>query len=159
MKIADAVKAYLDEGDWNYKEVQDGVFGGGLSGDNSNYQFLCITDEESRTFRFYLNINQAIPDDKRPLVSEFLTRANYGLMIGNFELDFTDGEVRYKTSTKVLDGELSANSIDYLIGVNLHTIDRYFPGIMKVCYSDASPEVACALVESSGGEESVGALN
>jgi hypothetical protein len=26
--------------------------------------------------------------------AEFITRANYGLIIGNFELDFEDGEIR-----------------------------------------------------------------
>jgi len=34
-------------------------------------------------------------------VNEFLTRANYGLNIGNFEMDFQDGEIRFKTAIDV----------------------------------------------------------
>ena len=34
-------------------------------------------------------------------IAEFLTRTNYSMIIGNFELDFADGEIRYKTSIDV----------------------------------------------------------
>ncbi len=34
-------------------------------------------------------------------VAEFITRANFGIVIGNFEIDFSDGEIRYKTSIDV----------------------------------------------------------
>ena len=30
-------------------------------------------------------------------MAEYLHRANYGLRVGNFELDYDDGEIRYKT--------------------------------------------------------------
>ena len=40
----------------------------------------------------------ARPEEMRVPMAEFLTRANYGLRIGNFEMDFEDGEVRYKSS-------------------------------------------------------------
>jgi len=42
------------------------------------------------------------------LKDKFLTRANYGMMIGNFEMDFTDGEIRYKTSIDVEGDKLSS---------------------------------------------------
>ena len=32
-------------------------------------------------------------------VSEVLVRANWGLSVGNFEIDVSDGEVRFKTSS------------------------------------------------------------
>ncbi len=38
------------------------------------------------------------PEEKRLAIAEFVARANDGLRIGNFELDFGDGEVRYKRS-------------------------------------------------------------
>ena len=38
------------------------------------------------------------PVEQRSAISEFITRANYGLTNGNFEMDFNDGELRYKTN-------------------------------------------------------------
>ena len=32
---------------------------------------------------------------KRQDIAEYLTRANYGMVMGNFEMDYSDGEIRY----------------------------------------------------------------
>jgi hypothetical protein len=48
-------------------------------------------------------------------VAEFLTRANSGMVIGNFELDFADGEIRYKTSIDVEGDKLSYAIIKRLV--------------------------------------------
>ena len=44
----------------------------------------------------YTTLLQAVPEEKRSAVAEFITRANYGLPGGNFEMDWRDGELRYK---------------------------------------------------------------
>ncbi len=75
-------------------------------------------------------------------VAEYLTRANYGLTIGNFELDFSDGEVRYKVTNFCGDIDLDQEVIDRQVGCGYSMMDRYFPGIMKVMYSGVSPEDA-----------------
>lgn len=38
--------------------------------------------------------------------AEFLTRANYGLVFGNFEMDMHDGEIRYKPSFRAAEKPL-----------------------------------------------------
>jgi hypothetical protein len=40
-------------------------------------------------------------------MAEYLTRANYGLILGNFAMDMADGEVHYKVSVDFEDGLLS----------------------------------------------------
>jgi len=45
---------------------------------------------------------------KRGAVAEFINRANYGIIIGNFEMDFADGEIRYKTSIDVQGDKLTS---------------------------------------------------
>ena len=49
-----------------------------------------------------------VAEEQRQIVAELLARINYGLNIGNFELDMTDGEIRYKTSIDVEGGELTS---------------------------------------------------
>ncbi|MEO3704272.1 hypothetical protein [Trichormus azollae] len=38
---------------------------------------------------------------QRMAVAEFIARGNFGIVIGNFEIDFSDGEIPYKTSIDV----------------------------------------------------------
>ncbi len=79
--------------------------------------------------------------------AEYLTRANYGLRIGNFEMDFSDGEVRYKTSIDVKGGNLTPSMVKVIVYANLHTMDRYLPGIMEVIFTEHSPKQVIDTVE------------
>ena len=56
---------------------------------------------------------------------KFLIRANYGMMIGNFEMDFTDGEIHYKTSIDVEGDKLSSALIKRLVYANVMMMDEY----------------------------------
>ncbi len=99
-------------------------------------------------FLFYSYCPVKAPENKRPILGDFLTRANYGLFIGNFEMDYNDGETRYKTSIDVEDDELSPALIKRLVYNNLAVMDKYLPGIMAVIYGGASPTEAIAQVEN-----------
>jgi hypothetical protein len=81
-------------------------------------------------------------------IAEFLTRANSGTIIGNFELDFTNGEIRYKTSIDVQGDSLSSELIKQLVYVNVTMMDEYLPGIMSVIYGEVEPKDASAQIES-----------
>ena len=76
-----------------------------------------------------------------------MTRINYGLNIGNFEMDMHDGEIRYKTSIDVEGGELSSRMVETLIAVNISTTDRYFPSFTDVIYAGTIPADAVNLIE------------
>ena len=54
--------------------------------------------EENEAVFIFTNLPLKIPAPKRDKVSRFLMMVNYRLIIGNFELDYDDGEVRYKSS-------------------------------------------------------------
>src|SRR5438552_11284376 len=55
-------------------------------------------ENERQQFLFYSLCPVRVPQQSRAAISEFVTRANSGLIIGNFEMDFADGEVRFRTS-------------------------------------------------------------
>ena len=52
--------------------------------------------EEQAQLLFYSVCPVKAPEDMRPAMGEFLTRANYGVAVGTW-LDFDDGAIRYKT--------------------------------------------------------------
>jgi hypothetical protein len=70
-----------------------------------------------------------VPEERRMEVSHFLTRANYGLAAGNFELDFDDGEIRYKTAVQVTGETLDSMTIKRVVRTNGMAMETYLPGI------------------------------
>ena len=87
------------------------------------------------------------PERKEADMMEFLTRASYGLIIGNFELELEDGEIRYKTRIDVEEAELTAPLIKPVVYANVLTMDQYWPGLLAVLFGGASPDEALARVE------------
>ena len=78
----------------------------------------------------------------RPAVAETLHRANWGLRLGNFEMDYSDGEIRYHTALTVEDSLLSDAMLKHLFAANWSTMDRYASALMAVIYANKSPKGA-----------------
>jgi hypothetical protein len=90
----------------------------------------------------------AVPEEARTNAAIYLTLANFGLLIGNFEMDLLDGELRYKTSADFENCELPLRLVRNLVAANLRTMERYLPGLAVVA-EGADPRAAVAAVESS----------
>ena len=149
--LMNVVQGFLTQDEWNFRQLEDRpVLQMGFRGKNGNWQCYAQVKEEQQRFIFYSVCETNIPEAKRVLAAEFLTRANYGLIVGNFELDFSDGEVRYKTSVDVEGGELTADMVKSLVYVNVLTFDRYLPGLMSVIYADITPAAAIEKIEAAG---------
>jgi hypothetical protein len=116
----------------------------GANGDLRCYATVRVALEQ---FIFYAVAGVRVPEERRVAVAEFLTRANYGLRIGNFELDFADGEVRYKSSLDFEGEQLSDNLIRHAIYPAVEVMDKYLPGLLKVGFGGASPAEAIAEIE------------
>lgn len=87
-----------------------------------------------------------IPEPRRAAVGAFVSRANNGMVLGNFEFDLDDGELRFKTSIDVQGDRLSEALLDNLIEANTYCFGLYLPGIDDVL-AGATPEEAIAAVE------------
>lgn len=147
-----AVTAFLRSDEWPYSDMESGqVARTAFKGDNGQFACYAQARQEQQQFIFYSVCPVTVPDGKRPLVAEFLTRANYGMILGNFEMDYRDGEVRYKTSIDSNGEDLSEGLIRPVVYSNVMMMDRYLPGIMKLVYGDSyDAEAAIAEIENSG---------
>ena len=147
-RIYDAVIMFLRADNWNFTPVAR-QFEIWMSVEGQNGRLRCLAEarEEEKQFVFYSYYGVKVPENKRQASAEFLTRANYGLVIGNFEMDMSDGEVRYKTSIDVEDAPLPASEIQAMIYLNILVADRYLPGLMALLSGDVSPEQALAQVD------------
>ena len=89
------------------------------------------------------------PPAKKDEVAAFITRANFGMIIGNFELDYEDGEVRYKTSVDLEDVSELRILLRNMIYSNVLTMDKYLPGLMRVIFGGLSAVEAIKEIEGA----------
>lgn len=142
-----AMRFFVEDG-WKFTRIQGKpLLSLPFRGDHGNWQCWAQVLEERQQFIFYSVCPVNVPEGKRLAVAEYLTRANYGLVIGNFEMDFRDGEVRYKTSIDVEGAEIAPALVRNLVYANVITMDRYLPGLLGVIYGNLTPEQAIAQVE------------
>ena len=92
-----------------------------------------------------------IPPGCRPAVAEAVTRANYGMKMGKFELDYSSGELRFQIANAFTAEGLDAEIIRRLIGTAVHMVDHYFPAVMSIVYGNELPEDAIRHVEQPAG--------
>jgi hypothetical protein len=140
---------FFKEDDWPIVQIEgEPLLQMVFQGENGKWTCYAKAREDQEQFVFYSICPVNAPENKRLTVAEFLTRANSGMIIGNFEMDFEDGEIRYKTSIDVEGDSLSSALIKQLVYANVMMMDAYLPGIMSVIYGDVSPKDAIAQIES-----------
>lgn len=86
-------------------------------------------------------------EEHRRELMEFLTRANWGTVIGNFELDLGDGEVRYKSSVDIEGTEFTPTVFGNLVASAAFTLTTYYDALEAVCSGRQSAVEAIAMVE------------
>lgn len=103
----------------------------------------------------YLRREQQIAENNHNKVAEYLTYANYGLVLGNFEFDLNDGEVRYKASLPagkrigfLFSALPSKRELQHIVDVSVSTMVRYCKGINSLLDDpDLLPKQACMQIE------------
>jgi hypothetical protein len=127
------LRALFRENGWPFSDVRGApVLFSELSGVLGRWKFYAQVVEEQDLILLYSVCPLRVPEDRRTEVSEFLTRANYGLVAGNFELDFEDGEVRYKTALQRHVDGLDAATLKRVVRANGIAMETYLPGIGAV---------------------------
>ena len=139
---------YLMEDGWHPQKLNDrDVYRMGFNGKNGLLTCYAQIRIDAEQLICYAQAPIKVPEDRRPEVAEYLTRANYGMYIGNFEMDFNDGEVRFKSSMDFEDEALSHNLIRNTIYPSVRLMDTYLPGLMKVVYGGVDARTAVEEIE------------
>jgi hypothetical protein len=99
LQAFDTLGKFLEDDGWYPQQLEGNyMYRAGFSGKNGQIACYAQIRVDLEQFLFYVVAPAKAPEAARMAVAEFITRANYGLRIGNFEMDFSDGEVRYKSS-------------------------------------------------------------
>jgi len=143
-----ATQFLVDDG-WPVKRIEESnslhmLF----KGENGVWTCIAHALEERRSVIFYSVCPIDIPLERYGEIMEFITRANYGMLNGAFELDLSDGDLRYRTALTVPDGDPTSQSLKFIVYDNVTTMDLYLPGLYAVAAGEEDALHAIDMVES-----------
>jgi hypothetical protein len=126
----------LSEVGWEPEQVEDGVFNFDLGPPHVPISTgLAAIIEASGQFVLYLNFGFELTPEKCDEALRVIARANWDLLIGNFELDLDDGHLRFKASLDFSGAELDECLIRNAVLGAIRAVDKYAPDLMKVAQS------------------------
>ena len=110
--------------------------------DNLIGKVAVFIQASENTILSYAVINNKAPKEQFNSISEYLHLANYGLIYGNFEIDFNDGEIRYKLVTDCQDvANIPNKYIDRSVLLPCQMIEKYGKGIIQLMLDVGDPKV------------------
>lgn len=141
-KIAKAVQGFLKSMEWQWQEMDANRYRVIVHGNTAHWVWITQWDEDESFFTGYSYSPVNVPANRRAAAAEYLTRANWRLRLGNFELDYTDGEVCFRTSMVMESIRPTVEMMRRLAFASFQMMDQYLPGLMSVIYGKASPKAA-----------------
>ncbi len=150
--IRERIADLLDQKGWRYTYDDDKeIFRLGFNIDSKLKETNLIVIPRNTNFSVYATININADSNCRMAVAEYLTRANYGLKVGNFELDMNDGEIRYKVTVDCGDDCECLPSLSVMencVFFAVKMVKQYGDDLLAVMYGFKTPEQACKDADS-----------
>jgi len=112
---------------------------------------MAVVAADTERFLFYVQFGATAPPERRDEIARFITRANWGLSIGNFEMDYEDGDMRFKSSVSFQDVELSETLIRNAILSAMNAVEAYADALIAVVTGEKDAEQAIEEAESHPG--------
>jgi len=125
-KVYNLFKIHLDNRNFKYEPHDDDmVITLTVTGEDLPQPTLIRVIEDRQLVQILSPIPSKIPEDKRVDAAIAVSVANYGMINGAFDYDFSDGEIRFRVAAGFRGAELTDPDIEYLLGITFHTTDRY----------------------------------
>ncbi len=119
-----------------------------LRGEVAVYRITAGVEPDTDLFQVVGRSPVLVPEGCRTAAAETIARANYGLRLGKFELDFDDGEVRFQVAQILVDDAVGQPVIDRMIGITVNMLETYLPALLSVIYANELPKEAISIVET-----------
>lgn len=120
----------------------------GFRGNHGLYHLRLAVHEEPLALGVYLMLPIVVPENRRLAVAETITRCNFGLRFGCFELHMSGGTLGFRNHFPVADGTLTQEQFRVLISSTCGVVDDYFRALLRLLYGDdLSPAEVVAEVE------------
>lgn len=153
LKLKKHIQKFLDKDDWKYSwEEERNAFRMGMNLDCKLKNCTLLVFLKDSFYIVYATINVGADEECRAQVMEAITRINYGLRWGNFELDLSDGEIRYKLLVDCgddYDCMPSPSVIKRSLLFPAHSVQKYGDALLAVMYGLKTPQQAVEEAENN----------
>lgn len=147
--MVEAVELFLQSAQWEYMREEDApIYFMHYYGESADWPCACLVLEEQDRVAFLSRVPATMPAEVRAAATEFITRVNYGLGTGSFEMDLDDGDLRFKTTLDTGGDPLTQALLGPLVWLNIATMERYLPALLEVM-KGADPRAALDRVATS----------
>ncbi|NEQ54042.1 MAG: YbjN domain-containing protein [Leptolyngbya sp. SIO3F4] len=139
---------FFSDDDWAFTKLKgESTLQLGFENEHGRWNCYAVARDNESQFLFYSIYPTTVPEHQRSTITEYLTRANYGIVQGNFDFDFDSGEIRYKTSLDTTYLSINSKAIQQLVYTNVTIMGHYLPGILAILEKEITATAAMQLLE------------
>jgi len=134
------------EWEYNYNEKEK-FFSLGVEFEPLGYLYIYVSIYQG-AYAVYTVCEHSAGRQYFNLIAEYLHRANYGMQNGNFEMDYSDGEIRYKAYVIFEEENISIKIVQRSVLIGILMFEKYGEGLLKIMSGeDINPEKWIEIVE------------
>jgi len=149
------ITEYLRQDDWRFDvDEERQVIRTGFRGRNGSYRLIVNLQKERDALLFSAPGYLTVPEehDNKDEVLSAMMAINYQLLLGNFERDISDGEIRFRLAVPLEDNDFTYEQFQRCLFTLAYTIDKYYPIFQRMLWAGLTAEQALAEEESAGEE-------
>ncbi len=139
--LADQVRRYLHSQEWVFDfDEESGRFKFSIRSNTRlrSTNILIIIDD--RAIRVYGYPGLSADENSMERMAKFVNLANYGLKHGNFEIDYNDGEVRYKSTIYCRQDIPSMEAVEFVVDLPFRMWDTYGDAFCNILFNNGDPK-------------------
>jgi hypothetical protein len=149
--LFDEVARFFVQNNWLLHPIpQQTIFSMNFQGQHGTFECYAETIEPKKQFVFYSICPVKISEAKRSTIAEWVTRTNWHLVMGNFDLNFDQGSLRYRSSIELESDRFNAALSELIKRVaytNVIMMDKHLPAIMAIVQENLTAIEAMNLVQ------------
>ena len=142
-KLSSCIKSWFDANEMHYSfDEERGVFKltVNLKSSIQRCTVYVVTRDDAISANGKISLN--VPEAKRPAIAEFITRINYTLIAGNFDLDYSDGEISFRTYLHCCDTVPADDDLRHVIYAPFVIWEKYGDAFLNVVFANMDPQAA-----------------
>ncbi|MBR5774040.1 MAG: hypothetical protein IKY44_04225 [Clostridia bacterium] len=129
----------LDSKGWKYqRHDEELVIICGARGNDLPMQLMVIVNPRAQIVSILSPLPFKVPQEKINDMTVAVCHANYGFINGGFDLNVSDGKLRFRLATSFYDAVLGEGLLEYMIMVSCKTTDDYNDKFFAIAHGDLS---------------------
>ncbi len=120
-------------------ESEDHLFRILINGNNASWKMGILIDERLQTIMIKSMYPFTVDDTKKHKIAELIIRINQNILLGNFDMNYEEGAIVFKTAHFCDYTEISQDTLARLFFTQFHTVDNMFRSFAEVNFGNGEP--------------------